>query len=169
MTFFGESIMTTRILLADQSTARFYDIDQADAPLRLVGELTDPDSRLKDRDLKSDRPGRVYDHASTGTRRSAVPHHSTGGEETPRRHGAQVFANRIVHELETAREARLFDRLVLIAGPQFMGMLRSAMSKHLTEVIGAEVLKDLLHAPESAVRAHLAETAFPSHELPSHP
>ena len=47
---------------------------------------------LHDRDLKSDRPGRVYNSAAAPRgRRGAMAHHATGGERTPPddlRHGA---------------------------------------------------------------------------------
>jgi protein required for attachment to host cells len=161
--------MTTRILLADQGTARFYDIAGPDSELRLISELTNSAAHLHDRDLKSDRPGRVFSTAgSPSARRGSVVHHSTGGEETPKRHIALAFANHIVRELEKAHSARQFDELVVIAGPRFMGTLRSVMSKPLQERIKVEVLKDLVHEPESVIRGYLpiqvisARAAFPA-------
>jgi protein required for attachment to host cells len=151
--------MVTRLVLADQSEARFYEVDAIGGALRPVGTLSDPKARLHDRDLKSDRPGRVFDHAyGTGHRRGSVAHHATGGEETPRRHEAFAFASRIAQSLETARNAHEFDQLVVMAGPRFMGMLRQAMPKHLQDLVVAEVIKDLMHEPEDAVRAHLPVT-----------
>jgi len=153
--------MTTRIVLADQAEARFYDIEPIGGDLRRVGEMSDPKARLHDRDFKSDRPGRVFDHAaSAGQRRGSVAHHSTGGEETPKRHEALAFASRIVHSLETARNAHEFTGLVLIVGPRFLGMLRGAMPKPLTDLIVIEVVKDLMHESEDAIRAHLPVTVF---------
>lgn len=151
--------MTTRIVLADQAEARFYDVEPIGGVLRYVGEMADPKAHLHDRDFKSDRPGRVFDHAAGGgQRRGAVAHHSTGGEETPRHHEAVAFAGRIVHSLETARNAHEFDGLVVIAGPRFMGMLRGAMPKPLSDLVVVEVVKDLLHESEDAIRAHLPVT-----------
>jgi protein required for attachment to host cells len=154
-----ENEMTTRVVVADQAEARFYDIEAVGGTLSCVGQLSDPDAHLHDRDLKSDRPGRVFDHAPTGMhRRGAVAHHSTGGEETPRRHEALAFASRIAQSLESARNAHEFDRLVVIAGPRFMGMLRASMSKPLNELIVVEVLKDLMHENEEAIRTYLPVT-----------
>ena len=151
--------MTTRVVLADQAEARFYDIEPIGGALRHVGAMSDAKAHLHDRDLKSDRPGRVFDHApASGHRRGAVAHHSTGGEETPRRHEAMAFASRIVHSLEAARNAHEFDQLAVIAGPRFIGMLRSAMSKPLSDLIVAEVVKDLMHETEDAIRSHLPVT-----------
>jgi len=151
--------MTTRVVLADQAGARFYDIEPVGGALRCVGEMSDPKAHLHDRDLKSDRPGRVFDHAPAGAhRRGAVAHHSTGGEETPRRHEAMAFASRIVHSLETARNAHEFNQLAVIAGPRFIGMLRAAMAKPLSDLIVVEVVKDLMHESEEAIRSHLPVT-----------
>lgn len=152
--------MLTRIVLADQSEARFYESERADEPLRLIGRLADPNARLHDRDLKSDRPGRVFDHApASGQRRGSVAHHATGGAETPRKHEAQTFAKQIAQELETARQQNRFDRLVIVAGPPFLGVLRKELSPAIEAVVAAEIHKDLVHEPESVVRTHLAQLA----------
>ena len=118
--------MRTRVVVADEGEARFYDIDGPQKPLRLVGQLHNPDARLHDRDLKSDRPGRVFDRAPAANRpRSAVAHHSTGGEHGPHEQVVQRFARQIAQALEQARQRNEFDRWVLMAGPRFLGSLRA--------------------------------------------
>ncbi len=76
--------MRIRIVVADQSEARFYDAEQRDTRRRSVGALTDPLAHRHDRDFKSDRPGRVYDHAPDrgGTKPSSSP-----AESPPRSRG----------------------------------------------------------------------------------
>lgn len=153
--------MPIRIVVADQSEARFYDIEGLNMPLRPVAKLTDPKSHLHNRDFESDRPGRVYDHApAQGQRRGAVAHHGTGGERTPRKREAQLFAKRIAQELGTSGTSGPFDRLVLIAGPAFLGLLRSALPTSLKSLIVAEVPKDLIHEPETSVLSHLPREAL---------
>ena len=150
--------MNIRIVVADQGEARFYDAAGAAAPLLLVSRLTDPNARLHDRDFKSDRPGRVFDHAAPASgRRGAVGHHSTGGERSPRKHEAALFAKRVAGELEDARHAKQFDRLVLIAGAAFLGQLRAALPRDLREVVVSEVAKDLVHEPEHVLQAHVTD------------
>jgi protein required for attachment to host cells len=148
--------MSIRIVVADQGEARFYDTEGAAAPLLLVGHLTNPNARLHDRDFKSDRPGRVFDHAPLMSgRRGAVAHHSTGGERRPRKREAALFAQQIAGELEGARQAKKFARLVVIAGAPFLGELRAALPRALRKAVVAEVARDLVHAPEQDLRAHL--------------
>ena len=65
--------MRIRIVVADQAEARFYDTEPAEVRLRASGQMVNPDARLHERDLVSDRPGRVFDHAAPpGGRRGAV-------------------------------------------------------------------------------------------------
>ncbi len=152
--------MRVRIVVADQGEARFYDIARPDAGLQPAGRLTDPKAHLHDRDFKSDRPGRVFDHAPAATgRRGAVAHHGTGGERRPRKHEAELFARQIAEQLDAATPGE-FDRLVLMAGPAFLGLLRAALSKPLRASVVAEVPKDLVHQGEEALRAHLSSEIF---------
>jgi protein required for attachment to host cells len=129
--------------------------------LRAAGRLDNPDARLHDRELKSDRPGRVFASASAGHgRRGAVAHHSAGGEQSPREHVAIVFAHRIADELVTAKRDKKFDRLVLIVAPAFLGILRKALPESLQSVVSAEVPKDLQDPTDDVVRKHIPAQAF---------
>ena len=153
--------MPTRIVVANQAQAVFYDTGGPNTPLRLVGRLENPSGRLLDRELKSDRPGRVFASARSGTgRRGAVAHHATGGERSPRRQAVGAFARRIAVDLSAARRAKRFDRLVLVAAPAFMGALRKTLAKSLRAVVAAEIVKDLVGHPKEAVRAHIPQKAL---------
>jgi protein required for attachment to host cells len=153
--------MVTRIVVSDQAEARFYDVVRPGAPLRLAGLLEDPAAHLHDRDFQSDRPGRVFDRApGGGQRRGATARHATGGEQRPRKHAAQLFARRIARELGAASRAGQFDRLALVAGPAFLGLLRAALTKRLKECVVAEVPKDLVHQPKTALRSRLPRAAL---------
>jgi protein required for attachment to host cells len=160
-----------RIVVADESEARFYDIGGPRARLQLAGRVECPAARLHDRDLKSDRPGRVFDRAPAATgRRGAVGHHGTGGERRPRKQEAQRFARQIVRTLEEARREDRFDRLVLMAGPPFLGTLRAALRKSVRATLVAEVAKDLVHQTEREVRTHLPREIFQTSATPDqHP
>lgn len=53
--------MTTRIVVANQGRARFFDWLNRRSACRMTGELKDPLARLHNRDFNSDRPGRVFE------------------------------------------------------------------------------------------------------------
>lgn len=153
--------MNTRIVVADHAGVRFVDASGPRAALREAGSLDNPGARLPDRELKSDRPGRVFARAaSPGSRRGAVPHSDTGGERRPQRHAAEVFARRIARELGAARRAGAFDRLIVVAGPAFLGELRRALPKSLSQIVAAEVRKDLTRASSAELRRHLPRNAL---------
>jgi protein required for attachment to host cells len=153
--------MRVRIVVADQSEARFYDTESLDTRIELAGKLTDPKAHLHDRDLVSDRPGRVFDHAKLDSgRRGAVAHHATGGERSPRKHEAIVFARRVATELEAATREGRIDRIVLMAAPSFLGLLREALPQSVQKAIVAEVHKDLVHQSDGIVQEHLPPEAF---------
>ena len=148
--------MCVRIVVADQSEARFYDLERRGAPLRPAGSLSDPAARLHDRDFKSDRPGRVFDRApAVGARRGASARHGTGSERRPRRHEAELFARRIGRQLDQDRRGRRFDSITLVAGAPFLGILRAQLPEPVRALITSTVARDLVHQPESALRSHL--------------
>jgi len=152
--------MRVRFVVADECEARFYDLERFDGPLKLAGKITDPQAHLHDRDFKSDRPGRLFDHAAGSGRRGAVAHHGTNGERRPRKHEAVLFARQIALELERAHREDRFDRLILAAGPPFLGVLRPALEKVFHSQIAAEIPKDLVHEPERQLSAHLSRDTF---------
>lgn len=158
--------MKVRIVVADQSEADFYELEQRDMPPQFVQRLEDPDAHLHNRDLKSDRPGRVFDHAAAaGARRGAVGHHSTGGERTPRKIEAQRFARRIAQALDEERQQHRYDRLVVMAPPAFLGLLREEIPAAVHAMLTAEIGKDLVHEPPEALNAYLPPGTFTRHPI----
>ena len=158
--------MKIRIVVADQSEAAFYELEQRDMPPQFIQRLTDPQAHLHDRDFKSDRPGRVFDHApSAHGRRGAVAHHSTGGELNPRKVEARRFARRVIQALDEARRRDQYDRLVIMAPPAFLGLLREEMLPAVHTLLRAEIGKDLVHEPPDALGTYLPPGTFTRHPI----
>src|SRR5689334_15330687 len=110
--------MRIRIVVANQTEARFFDTLSRRQALIPAGMLVNPSGRLRDQDLESDRPGRVFNGAvRVGGRRGATPRHAANGESSTRQHAIEQFARRIGAELDKARLARRYDRVVLVAEP----------------------------------------------------
>lgn len=153
--------MRVRIVVADQSEADFYELEQRDMPPQFVQRLADPDAHRHDRDLKSDRPGRVFDRAPAANgRRGAVAHHATGSERSPRKVEARRFAQRVAHALDEERRQHRYDRLIVMASPTFLGLLREAMPAAVHAVLTAQIGKDLVHEPPEALNAYLPPGTF---------
>ena len=153
--------MLTRIVVADQAEARFYDTPGFSHPLKFAGVLTNPIAHLRDQDLASDRPGRIFNSsAAPGRRRGATTRHGAGGERTPRRHATHLFAHRIAGELDRARRAGRFGRLILIAAPTMLGELRTALTAAVLPCVVATVSKDVVHRRPGDLRRYLPRSSF---------
>lgn len=139
----------TRIVVADQAEAVFYDTTSPTMPPREVARISDPAAHLHDRDFSSDRPGRCH-AKGRGTR------HAFGGENDPRHREAMSFARRIARRLDETRRKDEFDELIVVAGPPFLGLLRDELSKPTRARVVQEVRKDLVHGTVEELRRHLA-------------
>jgi len=103
-------------------------------------------ANLRASDYISDKPGRAFSSASS--RRSSMEMTSD-----PVRIAEQDFASTLIGELETHHKAGHFDRLALIAAPQMLGDLRSALPASLKNAVVAEIAKDLTKIPSRELRA----------------
>jgi protein required for attachment to host cells len=144
-----------RIVVADQAEAIFYDAPSLEARPTEVGRISDPIAHQHDRDLASDRPGRSYE--SVGGARHAIER-----ENDPRWQEAVRFARRISCRLDDALRKGEFEELVVVAGPPFLGLIRSELSRPARERVVHEIRKDLVHGPVEALRSHLSASAVES-------
>ncbi|PZQ50756.1 MAG: Host attachment protein [Rhodovulum sulfidophilum] len=99
------------------------------------------------REQGADRPGRLGDPGGRG--RSAV-------EETDwNRLEKERFAKDLAEQLRVWALANRFPRLVVVADPRTLGVLRPEFHKAVTERLVAEIDKDLTGAPISEIEASL--------------
>ena len=76
------------VVVADQSRARIFTVDDAHGPLLQVDELEHPEARKREQELMSDRPGRSFDSAGQGR-------HAMGTSVEPKKEEAVRFAKQI--------------------------------------------------------------------------
>lgn len=138
------------ILVADGRKSLFFR-NEGDAQFpNLVVERKDAQPDLKDRELKTDSPGRAF--SSVGEGRSAY-------EETDFHQLAEDrFAAETAELLKTRALGNEFDSLIVIAPPRTLGELRKHYHKEVEKRILAEVPKDLVNVPvpeiEKILKAH---------------
>ena len=82
------------------------------------------------------------------------------GERSAQRQQQVRFAKRIAEALERARKDRAFDRLVVMAAPRMLGLLRDAMPDTSRAAVVAEVPKDLVHVDPKAIRNYIPRAAL---------
>ena len=130
-----------RIVVADRSEAIFFEAKSRRSRPVEVARIADPEAREHERELRSDRPGRTFE--SVGSARHAMEFHSAR-----RAIAEQRFARRIARRLDTGAKRGEFGRIVLVAGPRFLGALRRALSPATRALLTTEERKNLVSLPD---------------------
>lgn len=141
---------TTWILTANGGKARIFSAESATSPLAEIATITHPESRLRAKELASDRPGRAFDTAGVGR-------HAMSSQVDAKEQEQIRFAREIADRLERGRVERGFERLVVVAAPGFLGHLRASMAEPLQALVSTELDKDYTELSAGELRAHLPE------------
>lgn len=155
--------MIVRVVVADERQAHFFDASRYGAPMARRITLENPAGGMKDTDLETDRPGRRFGGAS-GVRHGSGPqqahHHGVDGERSTERHELSLFAKEVAQKIHHDRVKQEFDRLVIIAGPKMLGLLRQELPETCKGVIFGEISKDLAQRGEDTIRNAVPREAF---------
>jgi len=141
--------MAIWILVADNSRARLLSASRSNGILEEEQSFVHSESRLHDRDLTSDLPGRDFD--STGEGRHAMEQ-----QVDPKAEEAIRFAEQLIDHLEAGRVTQRFDKLYVIAPPHLLGLLRERYG-HLAPMVAGEIGRHLTQCTPAEVRTHLPE------------
>ncbi|MGC2395819.1 MAG: host attachment protein, partial [Rhodomicrobium sp.] len=90
-------------------------------------------------------------HESANVSRHAIEREDLHRKEKER------FAQSLADGLDKRLTNREYDRLVIAAAPETLGIIRSALSDKVRAVVMAEVAKDLTKIPNPQIRVHLGE------------
>ena len=137
------------VVVADKSKARIFTV--ADPRGALLDEvvLEHPQAREREQALTSDRPGRSFDSKGQGR-------HAMGTSVEPDQQETIRFAKQIADHVQAAHNEGRCDRLLLVAGPPLLGLLREPL-KTLTGLRISEVDKNLGQYDAREIRKHLPE------------
>ncbi len=141
------------IVVADSSRCRILSSEKPAGPLEEIEALAHPEGRLHERELASDRPGRAFDSKGKGR-------HAMSSEIGAKKHEAIAFATRIAERLERGRGKEAFERLVLVAPPSFLGLLRERIKRPLRARVAREVGKNMTPLKPRALRARLPKRLY---------
>lgn len=150
--------MANWVVVADSASARIFSMAGPRAGLVEIEALDHPEGRLPAGEINADRPGRSF--ASAGKRRHAMER-----EVNPKKQAIMTFARAIVERLEHARAQGELERLILVAAPEFLGLLREHMSAETKRIVENEFALNLTAMPADDIRTHLPEKLFST--LPS--
>jgi protein required for attachment to host cells len=138
------------VLVADATRARVFQVEQPQQTLAPALDQELIGTNLPSRDIASDRPGRTFDSGGQGRHAKEPP-------TDPARHAQGEFARDVVRLLDERKGNRSFERLIVVAPPQFLGDLRALMSPRLQESISAEIPKDFSKLPLHELQDRLHE------------
>lgn len=122
------------VLVANGSQARLFNLDGPKKSITLIKEFAHPESRMKTDQLSSDRSGN-FGGANIGSGSFNEP-------TDPKSYEMERFAMELVKSLDEGRASNKFDRVVLVASPHFLGLLKQNMNDQLSKAVSHTIQKD---------------------------
>jgi len=143
-------LKTAWVLVADGAKARLLERVGPNGPLVPASAkcFSESEARIPTRDIGADRPGRVHESAD-------ITRHSMEPRVDWHRYAKEQFARSVADALDKAALKKKFDELILVAPPQVLGDLRSALGPHARAMVAGEIAKDLTNLPDHELGAHL--------------
>jgi protein required for attachment to host cells len=141
---------TVWVTVADSARARLFAARNALGPLEELETLVNPEARIPQRELVSDAPGRSF--RSVGRQRASM-----SSEVSAKQQDTLDFARQIAERLNEARVRGEYHKLVLVAAPAFLGVLREQLDRHVLELVCATLDKDLTQLRADELRARLPQ------------
>jgi len=145
------------ILVADRSRGIvLHALPHGVRPYPTLASFVHVEGRQTPQERDSDVSGRIQ-HPG-GARSTIEPHEDRWHVE------ARRFAKKLADFLEHDSLNGRFDRLIVIAPPAFLGVLREAWPPHVRDRIVCEIDDDLLPLPESELQTRLANIVASTRE-----
>jgi protein required for attachment to host cells len=119
----------TWVLVTDASRARIFEVNARAKGWKLVRELAHPESRAHGRDIVSDKAG----HTNLSAMEPPTP---------PKEVEAEHFAGDLAAQLTRGLGPSGYSRLVLVAPPHFLGLLRARLPAQVQKRVSASLDKD---------------------------
>lgn len=139
----------TWILVANNANARIFTAETPSSSLTELEGFSHGLSRLHDRELTTDLPGKIKNTGGIGGG------HAFEQPTDPKKHEAQVFAQELADYLETAHNHDKFRQLLLVAEPSFLGLLRDELTNAVKNTVVFELDNNLVKADAAEIREHL--------------
>ncbi len=141
-------MLSTWIVVADSSRARFFLLESRIEPLSELEDLLHAEGRMREGDVIGDRQGGLAGGHGEGG-------HAFEAPTDPKQHELAVFAKQIADKLEQGRVNHSYRKLILVAPPAFLGVLRQTLNSHVLEMVDSTLDKNLVAEDESVIRQHI--------------
>ncbi len=150
--------MTTWLLVADSSRGRIFQAKSPSGELNEITTLAHPEGRLHEQELTSDLPGRTFDRHGLGR-------HVMEDRMSAKEQDTLKFAVRIAEYLDGMRTEGKFERLIIVAPPDFLGVLSAKLSDPLRKLVSMRMDKNLAQKSAREIRLHLPEKLWSAVEV----
>lgn len=138
----------TWMIVADAAGARLFEVDRGE--IRLIQEKPNPKGRARAQEIVTDRPGRVLKGRGRNVLSSMEPR--TPPHEVEERR----FAQQLGEMLDDGFDRHAFGRLIFVAPPHFLGLLRSTLTNRVYQTVTASIERDYTKLDEHELREALA-------------
>lgn len=144
---------TQLVLVAASGNARMLRVSRRDGneSLTEVAQMQLPAAHLAAREMVTDRTGRLFARSRGGNGPRSAARHGAASDTDPHTVEYSRFAKSISRRLDNERRKGGFDELVIIAAPEFLGLLRPHLSSPTRERTVREVSKDLVRASDAQI------------------
>lgn len=136
------------IVIASRAGARI--VEKQGDQFSLVEDIPHDAGRLRDGDIESDRQGRSFS-------RTTAARHALETSESAHEHITKSFVRMLGERLKQGRIAAQFERLILVAEPHLLGLLRDALDHETSRRVVASVTKNLHDVALCDLPSHLPE------------
>lgn len=140
--------MTTYIVVADAARARVFTRDAL--KLEEKENLVHAEGRLHEGDLVTGTTGSIDESAANSRRDSR-------GDSVALDHEAEIFAKQIAERIYKARVDNSMDKLILVAPPRFLGVLRDKIDAPTKKLVIHTLDKDLTKAALSDIQEAVSD------------
>lgn len=149
--FYGHRVPRTWIAVFDRKKAHIFYKTADD--LELIAEAV-PDFEEKGLDISNDDIGRTSAPFNSSQRSGVDP------REGQIHHEEVHFARSISRWLENANNHEAFDRLVIVAAPRMLGLVRADLSEHVKSKLANEMAKDVTNMSIPEIKRHLSNIVY---------
>lgn len=130
------------IVSANAGRARVFAQENLNSPPQEINDLANPTIRMRTSESGLDPRSPTAATKSIHNVGGATPNKTYQAKETPEQHEEVLFARDVAAMLLKAYQEKRFRELTLVAGPQFLGVLRQAIDPQLSSAIKTEIDKD---------------------------
>lgn len=138
----------TWIIVADSAHARIFQAPPGGKKIEEIKTLVNPRSRVHERAITTDKPGRSFDRMGPGR-------HAMSDNGDVKEHEAAKLCKTLADAIEVARANGQFECLILVAAPHFLGTLRKTLSPPAMRCVAKQIDKHMTDLEANDIQRRL--------------